>query len=318
MEKGVIFSTYQALISKSKRSTTSRMNQLINWVGGDSFDGLIIFDESHKAKNLVPEKGTKPTQCGQAVKDIQARLPNARIVYASATGATDCKNLAYMNRLGLWGPEAPFSDFAKFQQFIDKTGVSAMEVVALDLKWQGIFLARQLSFTGATFRIQEVELERKYLDIYDRSVNLWIKIKAYMQNVEELTAEKKSRGMTAYWGAHQRFFRYLCIASKVNETVRLAKEAVAEGRSVVIGLQSTGEAQTTKQGVEESDALCSTAYGVLKDIIATVPDAASLPTSGWTPTSGNANDDDDEEDSDEDEASNQSWVIILVFFYLIF
>lgn len=308
MEKGVIFSTYQALISKSKRSPTSRLNQLINWVGGESFDGLIIFDESHKAKNLVPEKGSKPTQCGQAVKEIQAKLPNARIVYASATGATDCKNLAYMNRLGLWGPEAPFSDFIKFQQFIDKTGVSAMEVVALDLKWQGIFLARQLSFTGATFRIQEVELEKKYLDIYDRSVKLWVKIKAYMQNVEEMT-EKKSRGMTAYWGAHQRFFRYLCIASKVNETVRLAKEAVAEGRSVVIGLQSTGEAQTTKQGVGESDALCSTAYGVLKDIIATMPDADNLPTSGWTMTNGNTNDDDGEEDSDEDETSNQSWVI---------
>ena len=301
MEKGVIFSTYQALISKSKRSPTSRMDQLINWVGGESFDGLIIFDESHKAKNL-------PTQCGQTVKDIQAKLPNARVVYVSATGATDSKNLAYMSRLGLWGPEAPFSDFAKFQQFIDKAGVSAMEVVALDLKWQGIF-------TGATFRIQEVELESKYLDIYDRSVNLWIKIKAYMQNVEELT-EKKSRGMTAYWGAHQRFFRYLCIASKVNETVRLAKEAVAEGRSVVIGLQSTGEAQTTKQGVEESDALCSTAYGVLKDIIATVPDAGNLPTSGWTPTSGNTIDDEDEEDgSDEDEASNQSWVIIGFFLF---
>jgi hypothetical protein len=208
MDKGVIFSTYQALISKSKSSTLTRLTQLINWVGGDQFDGLIIFDESHKAKNLVPEKGLKPTQCGQAVKEIQARLPNARIVYASATGATDCKNLAYMNRLGLWGQGATFSDFTKFQQFIDKTGVSAMEVVALDLKWQGIFLARQLSFTGATFRIQEVELEHSFLEIYDRSVRLWTRIKAYLQNTEEL-AVKKSRGMTGYWGAHQRFFRYV-------------------------------------------------------------------------------------------------------------
>ena len=299
MERGVVFSTYQALISKSKRSPTSHMNQLIDWVGGEAFDGLIIFDESHKAKNLVPEKGSKPTRCGEAVQDIQAKLPKARIVYVSATGASDRKNLAYMSRLGLWGPEAPFSDFAKFLQFVDKTGVSAMELVALDLKWQGIFLARQLSFTGATFRIQEVKLGEKYLDIYDRSVKLWIKIKAYMQNVEKLI-ENKSRSMTAYWGAHQRFFRYLCIASKVNETVRLSKEAVADGRSVVIGLQSTGEAQTTKQGVLESDALCSTAYGVLKDIIAKVPDAVNLPTNNNT--------------NDDDEDSDQSWVII---FFLI-
>ena len=47
-----------------------------------------------------------------------------------------------------------------------------MELVALDLKWQGIFLARQLSFEGATFQIKEIEMKKECVEIYDRSVRL--------------------------------------------------------------------------------------------------------------------------------------------------
>jgi hypothetical protein len=40
--------------------------------------------------------------------DLQARLPKARVVYVSATGATEVNNLAYAARLGLWGEGTPF------------------------------------------------------------------------------------------------------------------------------------------------------------------------------------------------------------------
>jgi hypothetical protein len=47
-----------------------------------------------------------------------------------------------------------------------------------------------------------------------------------------------------FWSSHQRFFRSLCIASKVDKAVELAKKAVhEEGHCCVIGLQSTGEAR---------------------------------------------------------------------------
>jgi hypothetical protein len=32
----------------------SRLQQLIDWCGGTSFDGCLIFDECHKAKHYVP------------------------------------------------------------------------------------------------------------------------------------------------------------------------------------------------------------------------------------------------------------------------
>ena len=47
-----------------------------------------------------------------------------------------------------------------------------------------------------------------------------------------------------FWSAHQRFFRSLCIASKVDRAISLAREALKDGHCCVIGLQSTGEARS--------------------------------------------------------------------------
>lgn len=44
----------------------------------------------------------------------QARLPEARVVYCSATGASEPRNMGYMVRLGLWGPGTSFIDFRDF------------------------------------------------------------------------------------------------------------------------------------------------------------------------------------------------------------
>lgn len=50
-----------------------------------------------------------------------------------------------------------------------------------------------------------------------------------------------------FWSAHQRFFKYLCIASKVEHAARIANESIEMFKCVVIGLQSTGELQTREQ-----------------------------------------------------------------------
>ena len=56
----MIFLTYSSLTSSSDKGDT-RLQQLVDWAGTD-YDGLIIFDECHKAKNLIPEAGSKPTK----------------------------------------------------------------------------------------------------------------------------------------------------------------------------------------------------------------------------------------------------------------
>ncbi len=47
-----------------------------------------------------------------------------------------------------------------------------MEIVAMDMKLRGMYIARQLSFTGVTFKIEEVPLTQDYIKMYNKAVRL--------------------------------------------------------------------------------------------------------------------------------------------------
>lgn len=47
-----------------------------------------------------------------------------------------------------------------------------MEIVAMDMKLRGMYIARQLSFTGVTFKIEEVLLSQSYVKMYNKAVKL--------------------------------------------------------------------------------------------------------------------------------------------------
>lgn len=51
-------------------------------------------------------------------------------------------------------------------------GVGAMEIVAMDMKVSGMYIARQLSFSGVTFRIEEIPLAPSFEHIYNRAALL--------------------------------------------------------------------------------------------------------------------------------------------------
>lgn len=53
-----------------------------------------------------------------------------------------------------------------------------MEIVAMDMKLRGMYIARQLSFTGVTFKIEEVPLTQSYIKMYNKSVRLVGKMSA--------------------------------------------------------------------------------------------------------------------------------------------
>jgi hypothetical protein len=40
----------------------SRLDQIVHWLGGETFDGLLVFDECHKAKNFTPGKEGSSTK----------------------------------------------------------------------------------------------------------------------------------------------------------------------------------------------------------------------------------------------------------------
>uniref|UniRef100_A0A673CEL9 Protein strawberry notch homolog 1 n=1 Tax=Sphaeramia orbicularis TaxID=375764 RepID=A0A673CEL9_9TELE len=264
-KKGVIFATYSSLIGESQSGGKykTRFEQLLHWCGED-FDGVIVYDECHKAKNVCPIGSSKPTKTGLAVLELQNKLPKARVVYASATGASEPRNMAYMNRLGIWGHKTPFKEFGNFIQAVERRGVGAMEIVAMDMKLRGMYIARQLSFTGVTFKIEEVPLTQQYINMYNKSVRL------QAANLMDAEQRMKKSMWGQFWSAHQRFFKYLCIASKVRRVVQLAREDVQNGKCVVIGLQSTGEARTLEaleEGGGELNDFVSTAKGVLQSLI---------------------------------------------------
>ncbi|KAL8195817.1 hypothetical protein R6Q57_025570 [Mikania cordata] len=258
IREGVVFLTYSSLIASSEKGR-SRLQQLVQWCGSE-YDGLIVFDECHKAKNLVPEAGGQPTRTGEAVLELQARLPEARVVYCSATGASEPRNLGYMVRLGLWGAGTSFKDFREFLGALDKGGVGALELVAMDMKARGMYVCRTLSYKGVGFEVLEVPLEAKMMEIYKKAAEFWAELRVELLSASAFLGDDKpnsSQLWRLYWASHQRFFRYVCMSAKVPAVVSLSKQALMENKCVVIGLQSTGEARTedavTKYGNELDD-----------------------------------------------------------------
>ncbi|EDV57981.1 protein strawberry notch homolog 1 [Drosophila erecta] len=247
--RGVIFCTYTALIGESLTANSkykTRLRQLVHWLG-KKFEGVIVFDECHKAKNLSLMNVGKSTKTGTTVLELQKLLPKARVVYASATGASEPRNMAYMVRLGLWGPGTAYPEFYEFVNAVEKRGIGAMEIVAMDMKLRGTYIARQLSFKDVSFRIEEVTMPKEFRKSYNLAAELWAEInKKFQKACRLMCIENRVQKIITcqFWCAHQRFFKNLCIASKVNHVVKMTRQATRMGKAVVIGLQSTGESRT--------------------------------------------------------------------------
>ena len=217
---GILFITYGTLKSSTKadadknRQSELRLDQAVKFLG-DSFDGVLAFDESHNMANSIAQKGTRgtrePSKKALAGIDLQRRLPDARVVYASATGATEVYNLGYADRLGLWGEGTPFNNKQDFIKKIDAAGIAAMEVVAKDMKAQGAYIARSLSFDGVSHERVEHQLTDNQKETYDILTKVWqnilVNINEAMQGETNSGSDGNARSaaMSAFWGAHQRF-----------------------------------------------------------------------------------------------------------------
>ncbi|XP_047130991.1 uncharacterized protein LOC100210324 isoform X1 [Hydra vulgaris] len=237
---GVLFSTYSTLVSCTNKGKSSRLDQLIGWCGKD-FDGCLIFDESHKAKHFIPGKESSSSKVAVAVSTIQRLLPKARVIYCSATGVTDLKNMAFMERLGFWGSGTTFNDFESFHHSLTTRGLGALEMLSMEMKAAGMYLSRGLSYHDAEFQTVEFDLTKEQIKIYNEAVVVWKELKRSLAVALDRLGIFNSRIWTLYWGSHQRFFKQLCMSMKTQEIIKLSKQALQDGYSVVIGLQTTGE-----------------------------------------------------------------------------
>ena len=264
MAEGILFATYATLRSPARQGKTSRLDQIVAWLAGSldeddrhAFDGAVIFDEAHAMANAAGSKGNrgevKPSQQGRAGLRLQNALPDARIAYVSATGATTVPGLAYAGRLGLWAAgETSFETRVEFVTAMEAGGVAAMEVVARDLKALGLYQARALSYDGVEVEILGHKLTPEQRRIYDayagafkiihRNIQEALKATGIVDGEDTLNRNAKSAALSAFEGAKQRFFGHLLTAMKCPSLIRAIEADLASGRSSVIQLVSTGEA----------------------------------------------------------------------------
>lgn len=256
LPEGVLFTTYATLRSDDRGERLSRVKQIVEWLGPD-FDGVIIFDESHAMQNAGGGKGERgdvaPSQQGRAGLRLQHALPNARVVYVSATGATTVHNLAYAQRLGLWGGEDfPFANRAEFVEAVENGGVAAMEVLARDLRALGLYTARSLSYDGVEYELVEHALTPEQTRIYDAYAGAFAIIHNHLDAAMQaanitgdsgtLNRQAKSAARSAFESAKQRFFGHLLTSMKTPTLIRSIEQDLADGNSAVIQIVSTGEA----------------------------------------------------------------------------
>jgi len=256
LPRGVIFSSYSSLIAAAKTGE-KRTHQIQRWLGAN---GVVIFDEAHKAKNALAGGYGEPTLTGQAVIDLQdpERNPDYRVIYSSATGATDVRNMAYMTRLGVWGIGASFpGGFQEFMQEIEAGGVGAMEMVSRDMKALGMYLSGSISFglcphSGKAVEYREVihRLTPPQREMYNCAAAAW---QSVLRNIDDALLitnggpRARAVALNKFWGDHQRFFRSVISALKVPSVIVETEAALSEGKSVVISLVGTGEARTREQ-----------------------------------------------------------------------
>jgi hypothetical protein len=272
MEEGILFVTYPTL--RSARAEATRLQQILEWTGGE-FEGVVAFDEAHAMANAAGGEGSrgkvKGSEQGIAGLRLQNLLPRARILYASATGASDINNLGYAARLGLWGPATAFTDREAFVGAIRHGGIAAMELVARDLKSLGLYTARALSFAGVEYDVLEHRLTSEQIAVYDAYADAWAIIHANLASALKATrivdgatgatlnAGAKSAAVSRFEGTKQRFFGQLLLSMKLPSLIPAIEGDLQDGHAVVVQLVSTAEAMLDRRladlSPEEREAL---------------------------------------------------------------
>lgn len=254
---GIAFTTYDGLTenyagtdsegnirSAGKRGkTTSRYAELVRWLGKD-FDGVIAFDEAHSA---AKDDGSGPSLKGQvkraqAVIDLQAALPNARILYLTATSAYDAEDLRFLQRMGLWGEGTGFRNLAKFSAAINKGGLSMMEMLTQGMKARGQYCSRSISFKGVTCRREVAVMTPEQKEIYDNYRSVITAIYDKLEELSSYTGDNPAQLTKMYFGRALDLFNSVITAMKVKKAIEIGRQAIADGKSPVFQLISTNEA----------------------------------------------------------------------------
>ena len=251
-ESGILFVPYSTLRAGAKNGQTN-VEVIEEWLGKKTSD-CIIFDEAHNMANLEGGSGgfgkKKPSQMAIAGNKLQDDLPDASVTYLSATGATNIENLAYASRLGLWGEKTAFENARDFASKIGSAGISAMELVARDMKAMGVYLARSISYDGVVYDNITHNLSDVQTAMYDRMSEGW---QVVLQNFDkalhitggENNAEARRKKSNAY-SIMQMFYNQVLTSMSMPTVIKDIEKELKAGHSCVIQLVNTQEAALKK------------------------------------------------------------------------
>ena len=247
---------------RSGREEVTRLHQILDWAG-EVFEGVVAFDEAHALANVAGGEGSrgriKGSEQGLAGLRLQNRLPRARVLYVSATGASDVANLSYASRLGMWGPGTAFATRKAFITGVRAGGIAAMELVARDLKALGLYTARALSFGGVEYDLLEHALTPEQIRVYDAYAEAWAIIHRNLSAALEATrvvdsasgstlnANAKSAALSRFESVKQRFFAQLLLSAKLPSLLPAIAADLEHGNAVVVQLVSTSEAMLDRR-----------------------------------------------------------------------
>ena len=217
MDERVVFTSYSSLQNSQRTDSASKFLVVAE-------HPVVILDECHALRNTR-------AKCHQTAMGFLNRLRAQRpirILYSSATACSTPAHMEYLNGLGLFdSAETPFVTFDTFAKALRMHGSSLMELLAIDLRARGAYVARQLSFADVRISHDLVKLSREQIHVYD----------ACVRALENVDGEDGLRGT-----AQQSFFQRLLTGMKTHRAIQLAREYTARGASVVISCVNTGEA----------------------------------------------------------------------------
>lgn len=254
---GIMFASYASLRLESENG--SRMKQMSDWFGIGE-DGVLVFDEAQNMRNAKNANESEISKQGRAALDLQDRLPNARVVYASATSATDIGSMGFAIRLGLWGHGTAFPTARRFFEEMEQGGTNALEMVARDLKAMGLYLAANLSFEGVSYERLQRSLTSEERRTQDEMAAIWLEVNAGLRRALRYTnaayVPKTTRGSfhrlgTTYFGmTRARFFQGLLTSLNTPQMIDAIRDDLKNGHAAIVQLTNTFEANSDKALLE--------------------------------------------------------------------
>lgn len=211
---GFLYSTYTSL---TRENNFKRIEEWLSCSKADNV--LIILDEAHYAKNCT-------TQIGKCIVKLQNINSDSKVIYSTATAASEVKQLHYMTKLGLWK-----DSHREFVKRLESYGPLAMELVSLQLKMEGRIASRHLGFDDIKINMKICKLTNDEKNYYDIISEKW-------RSVNSLS------GLD-----HLLFYRYLTTHFKIKHVISEIRHTLSKGHSVVVGIQNTGESSAKKNEI---------------------------------------------------------------------